>query len=148
MLQRVQTIYLFLATLFFALSLFLPILSLENSSYSFWNIPIEWQNQLPIKYSLTICSALIGICTILVLYAIFQFKKRKLQMRLIMYVFIVNLLTIALIGFSVFSLIDSVENLKISYGLLGLPINLILLPLGRNKIAKDEKLIRSLDRIR
>ena len=78
---------------------------------------------------------------------IFLFKNRKLQLRIC--VFNV-LLIIALIALTAYFLFFVLKNPDVTFEIASIfpIIALILILMGRNGIKKDEKLIRSIDRIR
>jgi hypothetical protein len=147
MIQRIQTLYLFLAAVIAAvLSFYNPGLwraKLVNNSYQYFT------GQSSYKYFVItmIIIALAVVC-------IFLFKKRPLQFRLT----VLNLLlSIALIVIQYFMIKAEAEKLQASNMLASstylpaafLPIIIVvLLFLAARGIRKDEKLVKSLDRLR
>lgn len=147
MIQRIQTIYLFLASLLAAFLVFYnPHLwraRLVNNNYHYFS------GQSDYKYF-----ALTMIIILLAFVSIFLFKKRKLQFRLTLLNFFLSLGLIALQYF----LIRQMETELMTNQMLGtatylpyafIPIPIVvLLFLAARGIRKDEKLIKSLDRLR
>ena len=88
-----------------------------------------------------------GFCSGGLLANIFNFKKRSLQIvlnRIIMFAFLVTL------GFTIADMIRSGDASNVTFGLalLAPPIGVILVFMANKGIKKDEKLIKSADRIR
>jgi peptidoglycan/LPS O-acetylase OafA/YrhL len=88
-----------------------------------------------------------GFCSGGLLANIFNFKKRSLQIvlnRVIMFGFLVAL------GFSITDMVSAGNADQVVFGpaLLAAPIGIVLIFLANKGINKDEKLIRSADRIR
>ncbi len=147
MIQRIQSIYLFIAALLAAfLGIYNPHLwraKLENSTYFYFSGQSNYG-----YFALTL------VIILLSLVCIFLFKNRKLQYRLT----VLNLLLS--IGWIVlqYFLIDGKETTFIQKDMLAsatylpaafIPIPvIILLFLAARGIRKDEKLIKSLDRLR
>ena len=95
-------------------------------------------HELPISLGLTL------LMLLLILFNLFNFKKRKSQ-------FVLGRLII-LLGFAVFFydayLFSQTEPLKPGYALVApLPV-IILISLANKAIQKDEELVRSVDRFR
>ncbi len=92
-------------------------------------------------------AALIGIVLLLHVVAIFLFKRRILQIRLLV---LAILLSIGLFGMFYFFTYYSFDNAEVSFKLpVVFPIiSMILDYLAIRSIGKDEALVRSLDRIR
>lgn len=157
MIQRIQTIWLLLASVVvFALFLF-PYLQFAGSdgmgqalkvSGVFANV--EGQvTRIADSWLLAVATALVGMFP---LYIIFQFKNRKKQVRLIwLEMFAVVLLGVWFYfnGDSIMGADDRVIGLaNIGVGFFLLPIVLILLFMAASAIKKDDKLVRSADRLR
>ncbi|MDR6843513.1 DUF4293 domain-containing protein [Flavobacterium granuli] len=137
MIQRIQTIYLFLTFLVVGVSPFIfPLWTLsDGKEYLFM------QNQFYV--------ILFGLSTAITIYSIISFKKRQTQ-------FVANRLNIVLnlilLGLFVYhSLNLSGETLVVSEKGIGmfLPIlAIVLLVLANKAIKKDEDLVKSVDRLR
>lgn len=150
MIQRIQSIWLFLATLTLALMIFLPLVTREvnhiqatihTSGLFIGNPPLKSEGFLP----LLITNVAVAV---MCLMNIFNFKRRSLQKRIIIF-------TIAAIGG--FAFWCSIYAKKIPGGLDGasfgvgayLPALAILFcVLAIFGINKDERLIRSAERLR
>jgi len=157
MLQRIQTIWLLLASLII-LGLFLfPYVSyidlvglgkmiLVSGEYGAVNNELVKQEGFILQIIGTIVLALIP------LVIIFQYKNRKLQIKLIY----VEIVLIFLFGVWLYfsasqtlSLINqSVDSKNIGVGIFLLPISIVFLCMALAGIRKDEKLIKSADRLR
>lgn len=92
---------------------------------------------------------ILGFSIVMALMAIFLFKNRKIQMRL---TFVSLVATIAAIGFGVGIFVrdglNKVEAVDWDWGLL-LPVaSILFLVLAYRFIQKDDKLVRSMDRLR
>jgi len=137
MIQRIQTIYLFLTFLVVGvLPYIFPLWTMDNGKNYFF-----MQNQIYV--------ILLGLSTAITVYSIITFKKRQTQ-------FVVNRLNIVLnlilLGLFVYhSLNLSGETPAVSEKGIGmfLPIlAIILLVLANKAIKKDEDLVKSVDRLR
>ena len=137
MIQRIQTIYLFLTLIIVGvLPYIFPLWVLNNGNDYFF-----WQNQIYVF--------LLGLSTAITVYSIITFKKRQTQ-------FVINrlniILNLILLGLFVYhSLNISGETLAVSEKGIGmfLPIlAIVLLVLANKAIKKDEDLVKSVDRLR
>ena len=156
MIQRVQSIYLLITTALTSLMLFLPfaeILTNQQIIYVFnhsgiFDSQIQGEDGYVLKtLSLSIIIAIIAIISFV---NIFLYKKRTLQIRLCNYNILLQIGILALLGFYFYKIFKQLENPTIHYSIaLILPlIASILIFLARKAIIHDEKLIRSVDRIR
>lgn len=138
MIQRVQTLWLLLASLFAFLTLKFPFYIISGT-LGISNSPIEFNATT--KTPLLMLTSILGaLCFII----IFMYKQRKLQMKLCILSLVISLVNIFLYfnyikeyptgGISIFSVFTFL-----------IPIFIILAMRG---IYKDEKLIRSVNRIR
>ncbi|TRX37273.1 DUF4293 family protein [Flavobacterium sp. ZT3R18] len=137
MIQRIQTIYLFLTFIMVGvLPYIFPLWTMDNGKDYFF-----MQNQIYV--------VLLGLSTAVTVYSIITFKKRQTQ-------FVVNRLNIVLnlilLGLFVYhSLNISGETPAVSEKGIGmfLPIlAIVLLVLANKAIKKDEDLVKSVDRLR
>jgi hypothetical protein len=137
MIQRIQTIYLFLAFIVVGvLPYIFPLWVLENEKKYFF-----MQNQLFV--------ILLGLSTAITVYTIISFKKRQTQFVLNRLNIILNLILLGL--FVYHSLNLSGETTAVSEKGIGmfLPIlAIVLLVLANKAIKKDEDLVKSVDRLR
>ncbi len=155
MLQRVQTVYLFLVFVFGVLYLIFSLATVHVGDESYTLMAYELIAPESIVERLNVwwlqTSLLIALFASMVLTIIitFKYKKRLLQMRLCKF----NILLLLIVVVLSFFYIDSVKtqlNADIVYGAgTFFPfVSLILTFLANRAIRKDEELVRSADRIR
>ena len=154
MIQRVQSIYLFLVFVVAVVLIFFPLATFHTADHIFqMNImgfsgAEELGLNLPNVMAIGILTALLGMIS---LFTIFQFKNRKLQMKLNMVSMLVNF---GLLG-AIFFYADRISameavNPEFSYDVAAyFPIvSVLLLILANRNIRGDEKLIRQSERLR
>ena len=137
MIQRIQSVYLLLAALAAGLYDFLS-LGIDETPQP--EISVTALDHMPV-FAVSSAVGLLALATI------FLFRNRNLQMRLCR----VNLLLISvLIGLSVFFLFGNPNgNIETPGFGLAMPIFMFVFSfLAMKKIADDEKLVRSMDRLR
>lgn len=149
MIQRVQSLYILLSTGLFALLFALPFAEIIDASgaiYTFDAFGVKANSGELIQNAWAI-ALLLGMVLIFELVALFLFKKRILQMRILTFVM---LLCLGLVGLFFFFLLKSFNNATMSYHVaLVFPlVAAVLNYLAIRAIGKDEALIRSVDRIR
>lgn len=157
MIQRIQSLFLFLvfvsglATFFFPIASFwgeldvirLGAIGVEDLSPS--PSDTEWPNTI-------LLLVVLGLITLMAFVAIFLYKRRKVQVRLIMFGLLLNIVYLALIFFYYVPELEALTQTSADYirepGIY-LPIaSIVFLILANRFIMKDEKLIRSADRLR
>lgn len=157
MIQRIQTVWLLLATVVILGLFMFPYLNyidlvglgkklFVTGEYSAVNNESVKQNNFLLQTIATVVVALVPLA------AIFQFKNRKFQLKLIY----LSILLIVLMGtwmyFTSVSTLDLIsQNFganNIGVGFFLLPIAIIFLAMAIGGIRKDEKLIKSADRLR
>ncbi|MFW6019712.1 MAG: DUF4293 domain-containing protein [Bacteroidales bacterium] len=155
MIQRIQTVYMFLGVLITVAIFIFPIASFELANgeqlqYKLMDFDVLFSLELGKQQLFTpvISNWLTGL---LLLVNIFLYKNRKLQKRLLMIIVVINLGTLGG-AFYVADQIESLNNIstQASYQIgIYLPLLiLILLVLANNGIRKDDKLVKSADRLR
>ena len=157
MIQRIQTIWLLLATVVILGLFMFPYLSyidlvglgkklFVTGEYSAVNNESVKQSSFLLQAIGTIVVALVPLLTI------FQFKNSKLQIKLIYF----SIALIALLAvWMYFTSVSTLELISqdfgannIGVGFFLLPIAIIFLAMAIGGIRKDEKLIKSADRLR
>jgi hypothetical protein len=134
MIQRIQSVYLFIAFLFSGvISFFVPLFTLTESS--------RYLMDYPVFMALFILSAIISF------YSIFRYKNRQQQVVAGRFNIIINFSVFGFIGYTWY------ESLAMEIGKLGLGafiplISVILISLANRAIMKDEALVRAADRFR
>lgn len=154
MIQRIQTVYLVVATVLMALSLILPVavFLVSGVEYDLGAFSLH-SEEVSIYYPVVWMGSILAAATALPLVTIFLFKKRTLQIRLCAVeavLLIGSLVFMAIFYFcsdSIFSGLD-VQNEYFGMGAIMPILSLILVILAARAIFKDEVLVRSLDRIR
>lgn len=158
MIQRVQSLYLLIVAIACSLLFFFPMIDYVDiqrgaGTYKLFATGMKSYADIPgILFFWETSPLLILVCASLILavIAIFLFKKRNLQLRLVNINGFINILLIGLV-FLLYS--------KIFEHRLGIPsiyqfgmyiplISLIFLVLASRAIRKDEELIKSSDRLR
>ena len=162
MIQRRQTIFMFLSAIISALLFFMPLISFnangEVMRFTIFGIenPID---TLTLSQSYTWPLIVLTILmTLAPLVTIFLYKKRELQVRLCHLNMLVNIIFIGLVFIyyesDVMSVIFAVENdiysLDVAYfiGMAFPLVNLVLEILAIRGIKKDIELLKSIDRLR
>lgn len=153
MIQRIQTIYLALAVIVSSTLTYVNIADYVTKTGIYvlkmrgvFN-SLDWAEAAILENN--IYTLLITLSIIIPLYTIFCFKKRKLQMKLTLASIVINLFTFGW-TFAITNFAREYIDFKTSYSIfLIFPlISAILLVLAYVNINKDEKLIKSLNRIR
>lgn len=139
MIQRIQSIYLFIVTALSITQCFFPFAAVKGMSLGMGNCYIY--------------AGLAAIAPIVSLVSIFMFKKRILQMRLNSFNIILMLFQIiSMVAYFFYFKSNAVADDVLPTHILlpfALPfINIILTYLAIRAIGKDEALVRSLDRLR
>jgi uncharacterized membrane protein len=153
MIQRIQTVYLLLVCGLFIALFFLPLAFVQTAEATYsLNVCTVKSLTEPSKivmwtWQLSLSATIVALLSVA---AIFLYKKRKLQK----WTCIVNLLLILVFcfytGYYMFNMPEPDQKSVINPSIwVVLPvIACILNILAMNRISADEKLIRSLDRIR
>ncbi len=154
MIQRIQTVYLLLATILMTLMMFFPLVefqSMPNDTFvlSVFGIKSLPESDLGFLYPTFPLAILTGGISLLSLLDIFLYKKRNLQARVAIYNIILMVGLVGLIYFYTMQISSKLNaSQKYLYPVIFPLISAILTFLGYKGIRKDIKLLRSLDRIR
>ncbi|MDF1672619.1 MAG: DUF4293 domain-containing protein [Vicingaceae bacterium] len=157
MLQRIQTIFLALVVILGILASFIPVLSFADAdSVYIMNLykTVSVSETADMLSKNMGVGVLQGVVQLLALVIIFLFKNRSLQMKLAK----LNILLIALEIAAIVMYIDTVKSaigeaakdieIGIKFGAIIPILSLILTYLAIHFIKKDDKLVRSADRLR
>lgn len=154
MIQRIQSVFLFLACLVTGGLIIAPV-QLATISNGRLNAKVEGESVLAdgIFHSTdhVLLLAIIGVNMLIILVAVFMYKNRSLQLTLARIGIAISFIFVVLSGFlfyQAFELLTKGTELTIEYGVLLPFITIILLILAIRFIGKDEKLVRSMDRLR
>ncbi len=152
MIQRIQSLYLLLASAFMSLTLFMPIATfvVDGQTYELTAFSLTCGE---ISQSTIWLGIILAIATALPLITIFLFKKRTLQIRLCAVEVVLLIGSLVLVALYYWLTSRLFEGLVIDHRQFGwaapMPIvALVLSYLASRAIFKDEVLVRSLDRIR
>lgn len=145
MIQRIQSIYLLLAAILMAVTAFSPLYHVGSHTVLSFGIKEEETLIKPIWDIGSFCI----ISSILSFVSIFMFKNRKMQNR----VASISALFIVFFYATTMHMLSFYDNLNktitsFGYGVTLPIIALVFVFLAKHKIKKDDKLVRSLDRIR
>jgi len=152
MIQRKQTVFLLLAVIVSICCLCMPIaelvpktMSAPSQMYNLWIVDGDGNHD----FSTWPLFAILLITAAIALIAIFQFKKRIQQARLCLINIFLLVAWYIVFAFYAFSTLEQ-DGMSLSYGIpLALPaVSIILNFMARHGILADEKLVRSMDRIR
>ena len=155
MIQRIQTIYLFLAVVVLCLCLMMPVGVFHPEAMgvdaTMFNLAIVSTNpalQVPCLHQSTPLFLVLVIVCIIALAAIFLFKHRKLQARLCSVS--IFLCAVWYVLYFVYGYLVGIEGTVFGLKLgMGLPfLAVVLLYLARRGVLADERLVRAADRIR
>jgi hypothetical protein len=147
MIQRIQTVYIFIAAVLTALLLFFDFAELViNGELYLFNAGGIFLGDQVIFDGLPVM-AFISLITLLHIAVIFIYKRRIMQIRVLAFTII---LLIGLLGVMFYFLHSGVENAEVAYKIpMVFPLIAVILDyLAVRAIGKDEALVRSLDRIR
>lgn len=144
MIQRIQSIYLLIATLLSGGLIFLLKLWVNEQEADFFVIDSFSSDSLLLK----VMAVLFFVSAVLTLIAIFQFKKRQLQFVLGRLSILINFIILGIVVYFSQNLSGEIIVSEKGIGLL-IPILTILFVVIANKaIKKDEELVKSVDRLR
>jgi len=152
MIQRMQSVYLFLVFIVAVVLMFFPLATFNLGDSIFQMNMMGFSGadhldfELPNVMAIGIFAALLGI---LALFTIFQFKNRKLQIKLNMVNMLINF---GLLG-SIFIYAGSIAkelHIDADYDIAAYfpVVSVLLLILANRNIRADEKLIRQSERLR
>lgn len=144
MIQRIQTVFLFIAAVFAGLPLWLPYLSGTSEQTVFADGQFNAFDNIGLL-GLSIMSGVLG------LVAIFLYSNRPLQARLTGAGALVSLLAALLLAFTVYQIYSAEQPnhpLQLGASLVLSPLAVLLFFLALRAIRKDERLVRSMDRLR
>ena len=158
MIQRIQTVYLFLAAACSVALFFFPVSSfLSDLTYQKLYITglVNMAPGSPVAMASSLLMPLAGVGALMALMAlagILTYKKRDLQLRFTMFGILFTVMMIAGIFFLYVPLIQKKLSVVADYsGGIGIYfplIALVLFILANRAIRRDDKLVKSLDRLR
>jgi peptidoglycan/LPS O-acetylase OafA/YrhL len=153
MIQRIQSVYLFLVFLAAVGLIFFPIAGFTAGDQVFSMHIMGFENAEQLDFNLPnvmvigILTALLGTLS---LFTIFQFRNRQLQMKLNMVNLLINFGLLGSIFYFTEYVIknDQITQYDYSYGAYFPVASVLFLILANRNIRADEKLIRNSERLR
>lgn len=144
MIQRLQSVYLFLAALLSGVVVFFVSLWFDNNNEPFFAVAAFKTSNLLLK----IMAILFFSSALISLFSIFKFKNRQLQFVLGRINILINFILLGiLVYFSQNLSGETVVSMK-GIGLLIPIFTIVLVVLANKAIKKDEELVKSVDRLR
>ena len=144
MLQRIQTIYLFIAAMLAGGIIYLLPLWINNDGVEFFLNNLitssDWK-----QISMV---AAFGLSAFLSLITIFLYKNRKQQIGINRFNIVVNFYLLGIIVYHLLILPGESEISEKGIGLFIPVLVIVFLVLANKSILKDEKLVKSVDRLR
>jgi hypothetical protein len=152
MIQRIQTLYLLVATILMAMTLIFPIALFQVSGVEFTLSAFSFSGANESQSTLYM-GILLALATAVPIVTIFLFKRRTLQIRLCAVEAVLLLGTLVFIGLYYWLSNRFFEDYTIDHKQFGwsaiMPVLALILDImAARAIFKDEVLVRSLDRIR
>lgn len=150
MLQRIQSVFLFLITILSVLQLFLPFQEITTYETSFQLFLFPGKYNESYNGIIHLPLALNAIIIILSLFTVFKYKNRKLQMKLCTFIAILSFMLTASLFLFTYAKLNDTHNTSINYNASSfIPLaNIVLAFIAKRFIKSDEDLIKSADRIR
>ena len=146
MLQRIQSLFLLLASGSAGALFVMPILTSADAIQA----SVYMQDRIFDATDHIALMITFGLSGLLALFSIFLFRNRKAQMRL---TFVSIIFMLAGIGFGIGiisqdSMIDSADSLTVGVGIALPLLAILLLGLAYRFVQKDDQLVKSMDRLR
>jgi hypothetical protein len=151
MIQRIQSVYLFLVLLLSIAILFVPlaeysIKEIPPNSIQFTLLGFHSQTSNTLVLPALIVDIAIGL---IALITIFQYNKRKIQIKLCLLNVFLTLALVALIFYYAFNFNGYyIKNQEYLFGICLPTLMILFLLLARRAIKKDDELVRAADRLR
>ncbi|WP_456376821.1 DUF4293 domain-containing protein [Lutibacter sp.] len=144
MIQRIQTVYLLIATLLSGGLIFILNLWVNEQETKFFMMDsFNLESTL-----LKIMSVLFFVSAALTFIAIFQFKNRQLQFVLGRLSILTNFIIIGIIVYFTQNLSGEIKVSEKGIGLLIPILSIVFVVIANKAIKKDEELVKSVDRLR
>ncbi len=169
MIQRIQSVYLALAVAALIVLFFLPLASF-TSDFVYYKFYVSHLDQISdqsgngaamVNNNIVLALGVFtGLIVLVSGIAIFLYKNRRFQSKIVKLGILMNVMLIGLIFFVFLPLIGRTLNAEMNYETIAFIFNLqiaviyfplvslLMLILANRSIMKDEKLVRSADRLR
>ncbi len=150
MIQRIQSLYLLIATVLLIVASFMPFFTLNNGDLVIDGFYFHSSTGENIFSTITM-NIILWLGALLSFITIFLFKNRIVQMRITTYTIIILLGFYLLLIYYRFMAVPSIEKIissKMEIASLFPVIGAILIYMANRAIKKDEEKVRSMDRFR
>jgi len=144
MIQRIQTVYLLIATLLSSGLIFVLNLWVNAEGKEFFVMDSFNSENIMLK----VMSALFFVSAAWTLLTIFQFKNRKFQFVLGRLSILINFILLGILVYFTQNLSGEIAVSEKGIGLLIPVLTIVLVVLANKAIKKDEELVKSVDRLR
>ena len=156
MIQRIQTLFLFLVFATSLAAFFFPIANFFSSPVYTIDLGVlgirEYANYNAMWPNTILLTIVLGLVALLAFLTIFMYKRRMMQVRLIRFDLLLNIIYLALIFFYYVPELEKITQTDADYvgepGIYLTIVSVAFLILANRSIMKDEKLVRSADRLR
>jgi len=156
MIQRIQTLYLFLSLAGCILLFFFPMAGYVNENqgtYLFFITGVRYLIEPPLTLFFWTTLPLLlmtAVSAVMILLSIFLYRKRRIQILLVSITFLLQIVFISLVLLFYIGYFDRHFNVMHSYkfGIFIPLVSLGFLILANRSIRKDEQLVKSADRLR
>ena len=157
MIQRIQSVFLFLTALVLGLNFFFPIAEFIGTNDSLVLYAFKAESLVPGSqnvYDIWFTMPLLAIISIVIIFSIatiFMYKNRLGQIKIIRFLMLLIVVLVAVIFLyyeNILSTASGAEADFIQIGAFSPLVAMILLFLANRGVVKDEKLVRSADRLR
>jgi hypothetical protein len=158
MIQRIQTFFLLIALICSVLLFFFPLAGIYGDTSTYLFYVYKFQNMVPGEASQFNNTAVIplaainGLMGIIILVSIFTYRNRVMQMRLVRLGIFLDIILVALIFFIYAGIIERTLFVTPDYmseaGIYFPLAALVFLILANRYIQRDERMVRSIDRLR
>lgn len=159
MIQRIQSVYLAVASIALIILFFFPLASFWNPDFAYGKFYITHLAnltpgvELPVKNSTIMpIGAFNGIIAAILLLSIFLYKRRLFQSRMVKLSILMTIILLILVFFVYSPLLSKAIGAEADYsesfGLYLILISLVMQVLANRGIMNDERLVRSADRLR
>lgn len=153
MIQRIQTLYLLIATALMSVTIFTPMAQFFDGTQEYTLTAFALKDAAGVTAQPAIyMGILLALAGLLPFVVIFLFKNRQLQIRLCAAEIVLLVGSLVVMGIyyylsaRLFESVDGVGSLKL--GVIMPLIAIVFVALATRAIFRDEVLVRSLDRIR
>lgn len=144
MLQRIQTVYLILASIFSGGLIFILNLWVTSVGDKFFVFDAFNTNSVLLKVQ----AVLFILSSLFTFLAIFQFKKRQLQFVLGRISILINFILLGILVYFAQNLSGEMQISEKGIGLLIPILSIVLVVMANKAIKRDEELVKSVDRLR